>query len=77
MSQTSIELVTPNRAVSDDTAQLQDTFNQGFESRATDAEFSLPPVDGGRKAYLFLAACWVVEAVTFGKSISRIFPSTT
>jgi hypothetical protein len=67
MSQTSIELVTPNRAVSDDTTQLQDTLDQGFESRTTDAEFSLPPVDGGRKAYLFLAACWVVEAVTFGK----------
>ena len=76
MSQTSIELVTPNRAASDDTAQLQGTFNQSLESRATDAEFSLPPVDGGRKAYLFLAACWVVEAVTFGESIYPVFSST-
>ena len=77
MSETSIELVTPNRAVSDDTVQLQDTFNQSLESRATDAEFSLPPVDGGRKAYLFLVACWVVEAVTFGRSNNPVVLSTT
>jgi hypothetical protein len=68
MSQTSIELVTPNRAASNDAAELPDTFDDHSESRITDAEFSLPPVDGGRKAWLFLAACWVVEAVTFGKS---------
>ncbi|KAL3590637.1 hypothetical protein FPOAC2_12832 [Fusarium poae] len=62
MSQTSIELV-PNRAESP-----RDILDQGLESRTTDVEFSLPRADGGRKAYLFLAACWVVEAVTFGKS---------
>ena len=27
---------------------------------------SLPPVDSGKQAWLFLAACWGVEAVTFG-----------
>jgi hypothetical protein len=67
MSQTSIELVTLNRAASNEAANLPDTFNDHSESRTTDAEFSLPPVDGGRKAWLFLAACWVVEAVTFGE----------
>jgi len=35
-------------------------------------EFSLPPVDSGKAAWLFLAACWGVEAVTFGKSISQL-----
>lgn len=30
---------------------------------------SLPPVDTGRQAWLFLAACWGVEAVTFGTPI--------
>ncbi|KAK2676356.1 RTA-like protein [Fusarium oxysporum f. sp. vasinfectum] len=66
---TSLELVTPNGNVSDDAVQLQN-LDQRFESRASDAQFSLPPVDGGRKAYLFLAACWVVEAVTFGFGFS-------
>lgn len=71
MSQTSLELVTPNGNVSDDAVQLQN-LDQRFESRASDAQFSLPPVDGGRKAYLFLAACWVVEAVTFG-NLPRLY----
>lgn len=31
-------------------------------------EFSLPPVDTGRQAWLFLAACRGVEALTFGQS---------
>ncbi|KAM0218320.1 hypothetical protein ACHAPA_002402 [Fusarium lateritium] len=70
MSQTSIELVTLNRASSNEAARLPDTFDDHAESRTTDAEFSLPPVDGGRKAWLFLAACWVVEAVTFGFGFS-------
>ncbi|KAI1859808.1 hypothetical protein JX265_010257 [Neoarthrinium moseri] len=33
-------------------------------------EFSLPPVDTGKQAWLFLAACWVVEAFTFGFGFS-------
>ncbi|KAF1967583.1 MFS general substrate transporter [Bimuria novae-zelandiae CBS 107.79] len=39
----------------------QDTTN-GFPS--------LPPVDSGKQAWLFLAACWGVEAVTFGFGFS-------
>ncbi|KAG5663243.1 hypothetical protein KAF25_001179 [Fusarium avenaceum] len=69
MSQTSIELITLNRASSNEAGKLPDTFDDHSDSR-TDAEFSLPPVDGGRKAWLFLAACWVVEAVTFGFGFS-------
>ncbi|KAI0012481.1 MFS general substrate transporter [Xylariaceae sp. FL0662B] len=30
------------------------------------AEFSLPPVDGGKDAWLFLAACFAVEALVWG-----------
>lgn len=33
---------------------------------ATNEFPSLPPVDTGKQAWLFLAACWGVEAVTFG-----------
>lgn len=29
-------------------------------------EFSLPPVDGGKDAWFFLAACFFVEALTWG-----------
>jgi hypothetical protein len=32
-------------------------------------EFSLPQADGGRKAWLFLAACFVVEALVWGKAL--------
>lgn len=34
-------------------------------------QFSLPRVDGGKDAWLFLAACFTVEALTWGKP----FPS--
>lgn len=37
------------------------------DGQVTRQEFSLPPVDTGKDAWLFLAACWVVEAVTFGE----------
>jgi len=32
-------------------------------------EFSLPPVDGGKDAWLFLATCFFVEAMVWGKCI--------
>lgn len=31
-------------------------------------EFSLPHADGGKDAWLFLAACFVVEALVWGMS---------
>lgn len=37
------------------------------ETQTLGEESSLPPVDRGRDAWLFLAACWVVEAITFGE----------
>ena len=30
-------------------------------------EFSLPPVDSGKDAWLFLAACFVMEALIWGE----------
>ena len=30
-------------------------------------EFSLPPVDGGKDAWLFLAACFAIEALVWGR----------
>ncbi|KAK6216085.1 hypothetical protein LQW54_003861 [Pestalotiopsis sp. IQ-011] len=35
------------------------------EPQPASAEFSLPPVDTGKEAWLFLTACWFVEAFTF------------
>lgn len=46
-------------------------LNQQVESPAETPgeerqEFSLPPVDGGKDAWLFLAACWAIEALVWG-----------
>ncbi|OAA61591.1 Major facilitator superfamily domain, general substrate transporter [Akanthomyces lecanii RCEF 1005] len=49
---------------------IDNAFNNNPEPRLTRTEFSLPPVDSGKDAWLFLAACWVVEAVTFGFGMS-------
>ncbi|KAI6081127.1 major facilitator superfamily domain-containing protein [Hypoxylon rubiginosum] len=40
------------------------------EQQSSRQEFSLPPVDGGKAAWLFLAACWVVEALVWGFAYS-------
>lgn len=48
-------------------AQPLDEADRGVEPQVQDAEFSLAPVDTGKQAWLFLAACWVVEAFTFGE----------
>lgn len=38
-------------------------------------EFSLPPVDRGKDAYLFLAACFTMEALVWGElSMTCNFP---
>ena len=39
------------------------------------SDSSLPPVDEGKEAWLFLTACWVVEALTFGECLPA--PSRT
>ncbi len=34
---------------------------------------SLPPIDGGKEAWLFLAACFVVEALVWGEALDGHF----
>lgn len=47
------------------------TSNQ-LEQQSDRPEFSLPRADGGKDAWLFLAACFVVEALVWGK-IPEVF----
>lgn len=51
-----------------DTHQLDDQQDHS-ETQTSSEETSLPPVDRGKAAWLFLAACWLVEAMTFGESL--------
>lgn len=37
------------------------------EAAPTHDELALPPVDGGRDAWLFLMACFFVEALVWGE----------
>ena len=38
-------------------------------------QVSLPRADGGRDAWLFLAGCFCIEALTWGKHLDATFPS--
>jgi hypothetical protein len=38
------------------------------ETRATEPEFSLPPVDGGKDAWLFLFSAFVLEILVWGNT---------
>lgn len=40
--------------------------DEGLDPLSSLQEFSLPPVDGGKDAWLFLAACFVMEALVWG-----------
>lgn len=40
----------------------------GLDSPPPSHEFSLPAVDSGKDAWLFLAACFVMEALIWGES---------
>lgn len=42
----------------------------GHGTQVTEQEFSLPPTDRGKDAWLFLAACWAVEALVWGFGFS-------
>jgi hypothetical protein len=39
----------------------------GIDDEFPAHEFSLPPVDSGKDAWLFLAACFVMEALIWGE----------
>lgn len=58
----------PHTSVLHDEASTQQVAGNGSSmTQNSSAEASLPRVDGGKDAWLFLAACWVVEAITFGE----------
>ena len=68
MAQSSIELRSLDADTPKKDDRQQDILNSSSEPLAPVTEFaSLPPVDTGKEAWLFLAACWGVEAVTFGE----------
>jgi hypothetical protein len=47
-------------------SQQQDMHDDSGEHQPLLVKPSLAPVDTGKEAWLFLAACWAVEALTFG-----------
>jgi hypothetical protein len=51
--------VTQHQDAQDDSSERQPLIPK--------SDFSLPSVDGGKEAWLFLTACWTVEALTFGE----------
>ncbi|KAJ4294561.1 hypothetical protein N0V90_008252 [Kalmusia sp. IMI 367209] len=71
MAQSSIELRSLDAGTPKNDDRQQQILNSSSEPLDSVAEFaSLPPVDTGKEAWLFLAACWGVEAVTFGFGFS-------
>ena len=52
-----------------------DAFESG-QGPGPHHEFSLPPVDTGKDAWLFLAACFVIEALVWGEH-HLLVPVTT
>lgn len=61
---------TPQQQRSGDTtprAEPSDAFEAG---QGPHHEFSLPPVDTGKDAWFFLAACFVIEALVWGEHVS-------
>jgi hypothetical protein len=52
--------------------------NDGIEIGADSSnrhEFSLPPADGGRQAWCFLAACFAMEAIIWGEHLHSPYTS--
>ncbi|TRX89610.1 hypothetical protein FHL15_009519 [Xylaria flabelliformis] len=76
MSQAPIELSSTGTANHHDANSQIASPERGLNGSRDDQntsgnpEFSLPPVDGGKEAYLFLAACFVVDALIFGFAFS-------
>lgn len=62
-----VDLTALDAGTSKEAAHLPDQHGDSAEARATSFDSSLPPADGGKAAWLFLAACWVIEALVFGE----------
>lgn len=73
MAQGSVELRNVNADTLNHDDQELDVLGANSEPQASSNEFSLPPVDTGAAAWLFLAACWGVEALTFGEILHKYY----
>lgn len=64
---TSVEMQ-PRKEIQGDVPAQDTAAPATFLDEATDdrQEFSLPPVDGGKDAWLFLTACFVMECLVWG-----------
>lgn len=59
-----------NVGTSNGIIQQQLARSNNSEVEVPEPESSLPPVDTGKDAWLFLVACWAVEALVFGFGFS-------
>ncbi|KAF7529170.1 hypothetical protein G7054_g9942 [Neopestalotiopsis clavispora] len=62
--------LTPAKVDAADASPESGCRDVGNDTETTEQEFSLPPTDGGKDAWLFLAACWSVEALIWGFGFS-------
>jgi hypothetical protein len=67
MARGSVELNEFDLAGSNNVVRQQTAANDDPSPQPLDTDVSLPPIDGGKQAWFFLAACWVVEAFVFGR----------
>ena len=51
-----------------------DADERTHDSEQRNHEFSLPPADGGKDAWLFLAGAFVLEALVWGIALSLSWP---
>jgi hypothetical protein len=60
---------TPPRltAIRESDVELHATDQDLNEIRETEPEFSLPPVDGGKAAWLFLFSAFILEILVWGE----------
>jgi hypothetical protein len=75
MVRQSIELqhVVVQEPVTASLVESSPTVEENVEAHGSGHEFTLPPVDGGKQAYLFLAASFAIEALVWGKSRELFF----
>jgi hypothetical protein len=69
MTRESFELNESDQAGSNNIVPQQSVAIDDLSSQPAVPDASLPSVDGGKQAWLFLAACWVVEAFIFGELV--------
>lgn len=69
MVQASIELNELDLGRPGAMTQQEIAANNISQLQTSSSEFSLPPVDTGKEAWLFLTACWIVEAFVFGEPL--------